>query len=86
MRVVKKTWPELFQDVLDGKKKFDLRLADFDINIGDILVLKEWDPETNEFTGREIEKEVKYLLKTKGLNFNTQEEIEKFGFQVIQFE
>ena len=86
MRVEKKTWPDLFQDVFDGKKKFDLRLADFEINRGDILVLREWDPKTKEYTGRQIDKQVTYVLKTKKWGFQSVEDLDNFGEQVIQFE
>lgn len=86
MRIEKKTWPELFQDVYDGKKKFDLRLADFDIEEGDVLVLREWDPKDKEYTGREVSKTVTYVLKTKDWDFQSSEDVEKYGNQIIQFE
>lgn len=40
----KKIWPEYFDAVASGNKKFELRLNDFDIKEGDTLVLEEWDP------------------------------------------
>jgi len=83
MRIEKKTWPELFQDVSDGKKNFDIRLADFKCKAGDMLVLREWDPKTKDYTGRQIEKTVNYVIKTKDLKFWTPEEVDKYGFQVI---
>lgn len=83
MKIEKKTWPEYFQLVLDGKKNFDLRVADFEYNEGDILVLREWDPETKEYTGRELEKVITYVLKTKEVEFWSKEEIEKHGLQII---
>ena len=83
MKIEKKAWPEMFQKVLDGDKTFDLRLADFACKIGDILMLKEWDPETKQYTGRTVEKEISYVLKTKDLKFWSQEETEKYGFQVL---
>ena len=51
-KIEKKVWPEYFQEILDGKKTFELRLNDFDIKEGDTLVLKEWNPETKDYTGR----------------------------------
>lgn len=83
MKIEKKTWPEYFQLVLDGKKTYDLRLADFECNEGDILVLKEWDPETEKFTGREIEKEVSYVGKLKDFKFWKKEDLDKYGLQCI---
>lgn len=77
--------PEYFQQILDGEKKYELRLADFDCHSGDVLLLKEWDNKTEKYTGREIEKEVTFILKTKDVKFWTEEEIDKHGFQIISF-
>ncbi|HOZ56179.1 MAG: hypothetical protein BWY51_00176 [Parcubacteria group bacterium ADurb.Bin316] len=83
MKIEKKIWPEYFQAVADGKKKFELRLADFDVQEGDILLLREWDPQNESYTGREMEREVSFVIKTKDLNFWSQAEIDKYGFQII---
>ena len=85
MRHAKKIWPEYFQKILDGKKTYELRLADWECKEGDILVLQEWDPKTKEYTGREIEKEVTYVSKTKDITHWPKEDVEKYGFQIIAF-
>ena len=85
MRIEKKTVPELFEKIISCEKNFELRLADWKCSPGDILILKEWDPVKKEFTGRFIEKEVSFILKTKDLNFFSKKDIEKYGFQVISF-
>jgi ribosomal protein S17 len=85
MRIEKKAWPELFEKVLKEEKTFDVRIADFKCNAGDLLVLKEYDPKTKQYTGREIEKEVNYVLKTKDQKFFTKEDVDKYGFLVIAF-
>jgi len=84
-RIEKKTWPEMFEAVRDGKKTFDSRLADWECKEGDILVLREWDPKTKKYTGRVLKKKVTFVLKTKDIKFFSKEEIEKYGFQVIGF-
>jgi hypothetical protein len=81
--IKKKAWPEMFEAVLGGKKKFDLRLDDFGCGEGDILVLEEWNPETKEYTGRKIEKKISYVLKTKDLKFWKKEDADKLGFVVV---
>lgn len=86
MKIEKNIWPEYFQSIVDGQKKYELRLADWECNPGDTLVLKEWDPETKECTGREIEKEVTHILKTKDVTFWPEEDVQKHGFQIISFE
>ncbi|VVB75579.1 Uncharacterised protein [uncultured archaeon] len=82
--IEKKCWPEYFQKIFDGDKNFEIRLNDFEAKHGDILLLREWDPKTKEYTGRELKKEVTYVARIKHMeNFFKKEEIEKYGFQVI---
>ena len=85
MRIEKKVWPDYFQKILDGEKTYELRLADFECQEGDELVLREWDPAKKEYTGREISKKVTYVLKTKDVKFWDKADIEKYGFQIISF-
>ncbi len=86
MRIEKKVQPPYFQDIFDGKKTFELRLNRFVCKPGDILVLREWDPKKGVYTGRKIEKEVTYVLKTKDCEkFWSRQQIEKYGYQVIAF-
>lgn len=82
----KKTWPEYFQKILDGKKNCELRLADFNIKEGDTLILEEWDPKTGEYTGRKIEKVVKNLTHVFPLDFASFEELEECGQYIIEME
>ncbi len=84
MIVKKKTWPDIFELMNSGKKKFDLRLNDFDVKEGDTLVLEEWDPNTKKYTGRKIEKKVDYVLKFKLDDFGQEKEIREKGLQIIQ--
>jgi ASC-1-like (ASCH) protein len=83
MEIKKKTWPEFFELVRQGKKEFDLRLADFDVNPGDTLVFQEFDPETKQFTGREIRKEIKNATKIDAGKMWSPEEMSRYGFYVI---
>jgi len=86
MIIKKKTWPEYFELVKSGKKKFDLRVANFDIEEGDKLILEEWNPKTKSYTGRKITKKVGYILKFKLNDFGQKKEIKKNGLFVIQLE
>ncbi|MDE1845799.1 MAG: DUF3850 domain-containing protein [Candidatus Micrarchaeota archaeon] len=85
MEIEKKIWPQYFEKILSGEKKFEIRLADFEVNSGDVLVLREWNPETKEYTGRKIEKMVKYVSKINNLSTYSKEQMEKYGLQVIGF-
>lgn len=84
--IKKKTWPEYFKLILNGKKKVDIRLADFNINEGDVLILEEYDPETNTYTGRKIKKKAKSIIKFNPIRMHRPEEIKKFGFYIIEME
>ena len=63
--VEKKILPEYFDAIQSGKKTYELRLGDFEVAEGDTLLLREWDAEKKEYTGREISKEVTYVRKFK---------------------
>ena len=86
--IKKKAWPDLFEAVLQGKKRFDLRLNDFEITQGDTLVLEEYDPAKKEYTGRKIEKRVGYVMKfnPREPQFWPKEDVEKKGLQIISLE
>jgi len=81
----KKVWPEYFKLIKSGKKKFELRLADFKAKEGDILILEEWNPEKKEYTGRKIRRKIKYILKFKLDDFGQEKEIKKKGIYILQF-
>jgi len=57
-----KIWPEYFQDIWSGKKTFEVRKNDRDFKKFDVLILKEWDFETNKYTGSYIYVDVVYVL------------------------
>jgi len=56
-----KSWPWLFQALLDDRKFHDLRQKDRDFQIGDVCLLQEWDPATGKYTGRELTMEITYM-------------------------
>jgi len=83
----KKIWPQYFEAVASGKKKYELRLNDFDVAEGDVLILEEWDPETRAYTGRSVEKKVTYVGRFRlDELFWPKEEILDKGIQIISLE
>lgn len=58
-----KTWPQYYYRVFDGQKNFEVRKDDRNFEIGDVLKLREWDPETKDYTGRELFRRVTYILR-----------------------
>ena len=81
--IKKKIPPEYFDLIKSGRKKFEIRVADFEIKEGDTLVLEEYNPKTRKYSGRKIEKKVSYLLKYPLGMFGQKQLIEKFGLYAI---
>lgn len=84
--ITKKIPPKYFELIKNGKKKFELRLAEFDAKEGDLLILEEYDSIKKEYTGRKIEKYINYVLKFDLDLFGQKEDILKKGLIVLQFE
>ena len=58
-----KILPNYYEDVLSGKKTFELRKDDRDYKVGDLIVLKEYDSSENVYTGREKMYGIGYILR-----------------------
>lgn len=83
----KKIWPDYFDAIASGKKKYELRLNDFEAHEGDVLLLEEWDPKTKQYTGRRTEKTVTYVGKFKiDQLFWSESDIRENGIQVLSIE
>lgn len=57
----KKILPCYFADVKARRKNFEIRKDEDDIQVGDLLVLCEWDG--TKYTGKEVSRTVKYVLR-----------------------
>lgn len=58
-----KTWPAYFAAVADGRKTFELRRDDRGYAVGDTLLLREWEPDAERYTGREERRRVTYVVR-----------------------
>lgn len=56
-----KTWPEYFVEVFNGNKTFEIRKDDRGFEVGDILVLLEWSPKTESYTGAHCSRRITYI-------------------------
>lgn len=68
-----KTWPPFFEAISDGRKTFEVRKNDRGFNAGDVLWLREYDPnadvygrEERKYTGNEMRMLVTYVLSGEG--------------------
>jgi hypothetical protein len=64
MRHELKSWVGLFQPIFDGTKTHDLRVMDRDFNVGDTCLIREWDPKSRVYTGRETEVQITYITSS----------------------
>jgi hypothetical protein len=61
-----KTWPEYFRAVRDGSKTFEARRDDRGFEVGDMLVLEEYDPDgvlADGYSGQTETRVVTYILR-----------------------
>jgi hypothetical protein len=56
-----KCWPEFFMPVVLGHKTFEIRKDDRSFSVGDLLLLREWDPDTKGYTGSSFTVRVNYI-------------------------
>jgi len=67
-----KTWPVYYDAIAEGQKQFELRIDDRrgGFHVGDVLVLREWDPEPphgpGSYSGRSLERVVTYVMRYEG--------------------
>jgi ASC-1-like (ASCH) protein len=84
MKIQKKVQQKYFTDVLEGRKSFEVRLADFRCKPGDTLVLLEQKQGTKKLTGRKLNCEVLYKLNTKAITkFYTKKDMDKHGLVIL---
>jgi len=58
-----KIWPEYYDAVADWSKPFEYRTTDRPFSVGDTLILRDYDPATQDYTGRPaLVREISYIL------------------------
>lgn len=57
-----KTWPGVFHEVASGAKTFEIRYNDRNFQVGDLLLLREFDPEIEDYSGYTMTVRVTYIL------------------------
>jgi hypothetical protein len=73
-----KLWPQYFEQVRNGRMKFQLRRNDRDYKVGDQLLLQEWDPIAGDvlgptgpqghYSGRELLVRVDYIMNSQKID------------------
>jgi ASC-1-like (ASCH) protein len=74
-----KTWPEYFQLIREGKKRYELRENDREFKEGDKIILQEYKPDEKKYTGEEETFQAGFILHGPAFGL-------KKGYCIIQLE
>lgn len=58
-----KTWPEHFEEVNQRRKTFEIRYHDRQFEVGDTLILYEYDNDQKAYTGRSTGRTITHILQ-----------------------
>ncbi|OWP76861.1 DUF3850 domain-containing protein [Flavobacterium oreochromis] len=58
-----KIHPEHYKNVLLGLKKVEIRKNDRNFQENDLLILNEFDPKTEKYTGGQVKRKVDFIIK-----------------------
>ena len=58
-----KTWPSYYNAIVNGVKHFEVRKADRPFKVGDTLLLREYNPNNEQYTGACVTREISYILQ-----------------------
>lgn len=65
-----KCWPEYFEAVSIGLKKFEYRKNDRNYRVGDFIKLREYNPSSKNYSGRELLKQISYIANAPPISFD----------------
>jgi hypothetical protein len=67
-----KVWMNYYEDIETEKKNFELRYNDRNFQVGDKLILREYNEKENYYTDRSVIRKIGYILSdtTFGLKDN----------------
>lgn len=81
--IEKKAWPQWFELVWQGEKTYEYRLADFEIKPGYTFVMREWDPESQTYTGRELEAVVGHIGQVEARRWDKPEDQRMYPHYIL---
>ena len=85
----KKTWPGFFEKIRTKKKWSEVRLADFEVKVGDVISLDEYDPIAEIYSGRQecrIVKQVHFFNPLQFYGIEAFKSTSYKGMLLIEFE
>jgi hypothetical protein len=58
-----KIHPKFYKDILFGLKKVEVRKNDRNYQENDLLILNEFDPKIEKYTGGQVKRKVDYVIR-----------------------
>lgn len=58
-----RSWPRYFADTVAGIRTYDLRRDDRGFQVGDELLLREYDPDAGAYTGRTHRVRIVHMMR-----------------------
>jgi hypothetical protein len=77
-----KTWPDVFEATWNGSKTYEYRKNDRDFEVGDNVILEEFIPVGERYTGRQIACIITYI--SKGPEWDIREGFVVFSIDVYR--
>ncbi len=56
-----KCWPESYRAISAETKTHEVRKFDRDFKVGDLILLREWEPSTSKYTGWSMVVKITYI-------------------------
>ena len=78
-----KSWSMFFTDIISGERTSDIRLNDRRYAVGDRMILEEFNPVTNTYTGRVHAVRITYMQQNKSNPCAISRDALKDGYVVL---
>ncbi|MGN9169526.1 DUF3850 domain-containing protein [Paenibacillus polymyxa] len=69
---------EFFDPVFKEIKTFEIRYNDRKFNVGDLILLSEWDSLKKEYTGRKVKGQITYIT-----DYEQKKDYVVFSFKIL---
>lgn len=69
---------EFFDPVLKGIKTFEIRFNNRNFQVGDLILLNEWDSSSEVYTGRKVRGQIMYIT-----DYEQKEDYVVFSFKLL---
>lgn len=77
-----KIWPQFFDDVVNKLKTYEVRVNDRAFQVGDIITMREWDPDVKMYSGRSCQIRILHMTDSSHW-YMIPNHLAIFGFELL---